>query len=146
MVQPNKRREKDVMKLLVSEYDVTLPNESNLSEFIVNFPGPKESPYEGVSKTSDKLISWLISDVLGSVASSRRSSWQLSVQVPKHRFHEQNIPSQYWWCVSWSHLHLDQDQCVLTLSIRLGRRCTNSKTYSTSFCLSCCCTLIQPTP
>lgn len=74
MVQPNKRREKDVMKLLVSEYDVTLPNESNLSEFIVNFPGPKESPYEGVSKTSDKLISWLISDVLGSVASSRRSS------------------------------------------------------------------------
>ncbi len=33
----NKRREKDVMKLLVSEYDITLPNESVMSEFIVKF-------------------------------------------------------------------------------------------------------------
>ena len=45
----NKRREKDVMKLLVSEYEVTLLNESNTSEFIVKFFGPKESYYEGVS-------------------------------------------------------------------------------------------------
>lgn len=45
----NKRRDKDVMKLLVSEYDVNLVNENNNSEFIVKFFGPQESPYEGVS-------------------------------------------------------------------------------------------------
>ena len=49
MVSTNKRREKDVMKLLVSEYDVTLTNENSNAEFIVKFIGPKESPYEGVS-------------------------------------------------------------------------------------------------
>ena len=49
MVSANKRREKDVMKLLVSEYEVTLVNEASTSEFIVKFQGPKESPYEGVS-------------------------------------------------------------------------------------------------
>ena len=40
MVTQNKRKEKDVMKLLVSQYDVHLPNESNNSEFIVKFNGP----------------------------------------------------------------------------------------------------------
>lgn len=45
----NKRRDKDVTKLLVSDFDVFLPNESNLSEFIVKFHGPSDSPYENVS-------------------------------------------------------------------------------------------------
>ncbi len=49
MVSQNKRREKDVMKLLVSQYEVHLPNESCTSEFIVKFNGPSDSPYEGVS-------------------------------------------------------------------------------------------------
>jgi hypothetical protein len=49
MVSANKRREKDVMKLLVSEYDVQLINENTNSEFIVKFAGPKDSAYEGVS-------------------------------------------------------------------------------------------------
>ncbi len=40
MVTANKRREKDVMKLLVSEYDVNLVNENTNSEFIVKFCGP----------------------------------------------------------------------------------------------------------
>jgi hypothetical protein len=38
------------MKLLVSQYDVHLPNESSNSEFIIKFKGPEDSPYEGVSK------------------------------------------------------------------------------------------------
>jgi ubiquitin-protein ligase len=38
------------MKLLVSDYDVHLVNENNMSEFIVKFFGPKESAYEEVSK------------------------------------------------------------------------------------------------
>jgi ubiquitin-conjugating enzyme E2 H len=53
MVTANKRREKDVMKLLVSDYDVNLTNENNSSDLVVDFNGPKDSPYEGVSNTSD---------------------------------------------------------------------------------------------
>ena len=44
----NKRRDKDVMKLLVSEYEVEMANENSNAEFFVKFHGPKESPYEGV--------------------------------------------------------------------------------------------------
>ena len=55
MVSANKRRDKDVMKLLVSEYEVNLINENNNSEFIVKFFGPQDSPYEGVSKASVML-------------------------------------------------------------------------------------------
>lgn len=52
----NKRREKDVMKLLVSEYEVVLLNEANNSEFLVKFFGPKDSPYEGVSIDTSILV------------------------------------------------------------------------------------------
>jgi hypothetical protein len=40
MVSANKRKDKDVMKLLVSEYEVNLVNENSNSEFIVKFFGP----------------------------------------------------------------------------------------------------------
>lgn len=50
MVSTNKRREKDIMKLLVSNYDVTVVNENTNNEFVVKFAGPKDSPYEGVSE------------------------------------------------------------------------------------------------
>lgn len=36
----NKRKEKDVMKLLVSAYDVEVVNEAANNEFIVKFMGP----------------------------------------------------------------------------------------------------------
>lgn len=45
----NKRREKDVMKLLVSDFEVEMASESSNNEFLVKFCGPKDSPYEGVS-------------------------------------------------------------------------------------------------
>ena len=46
----NKRREKDVMKLMMSgKYDVVLVNEESTQEFDVLFEGPPESHYEGVS-------------------------------------------------------------------------------------------------
>ena len=48
----NKRKEKDVMKLLVSDYNVQVVNEALNNEFIVKFIGPKDSPYEGVSSTN----------------------------------------------------------------------------------------------
>ena len=50
MDKANKRKDKDVMKLLVSEYEVHLANENSNSEFLVKFSGPKDSPYEGVSR------------------------------------------------------------------------------------------------
>ena len=45
----NKRKEKDVMKLLISDFQVQVINEHLNNEFIVKFLGPKDSPYEGVS-------------------------------------------------------------------------------------------------
>lgn len=42
----SKRKEKDVMKLLMSDYKVIRSNE-NPNDFTVEFPGPKDSFYEG---------------------------------------------------------------------------------------------------
>jgi ubiquitin-protein ligase len=47
----NKRREKDIMKLMVSDFEVVMaehPSNSFASEFFVKFQGPKDSPYEEV--------------------------------------------------------------------------------------------------
>eukprot|EP00123_Amoebidium_parasiticum_P020248 comp4592_c0_seq1/m.798 comp4592_c0_seq1/g.798 ORF comp4592_c0_seq1/g.798 comp4592_c0_seq1/m.798 type:complete len:189 (-) comp4592_c0_seq1:46-612(-) len=46
MSSPRRRIETDVMKLMMSDYEVELVNDSML-EFHVNFFGPKDSPYEG---------------------------------------------------------------------------------------------------
>ena len=43
-----KRLEKDITKLLMSNYNVVLVDENNLKEFFVIFNGPKDSSYEGV--------------------------------------------------------------------------------------------------
>jgi len=43
-----KRRDRDIMKLMMSNYKVTIPDEKNNSDFYVQFHGPKDSPYEGV--------------------------------------------------------------------------------------------------
>jgi ubiquitin-conjugating enzyme E2 H len=44
----NKRKEKDLMKLMMSNYEVTLTEENSQNEFFVIFYGPKETPYEEV--------------------------------------------------------------------------------------------------
>ncbi len=44
----NKRKEKDLMKLMMSNYEITLTDENNQNDLHVVFEGPKESPYEGV--------------------------------------------------------------------------------------------------
>ena len=36
----NKRRDRDVMKIMVSGYKVELPDETKMSELVVDFPGP----------------------------------------------------------------------------------------------------------
>ena len=46
----NKRKEKDVMKLMMSgKFEVRLLNEDSTSEFEVMFKGPEGSSYQGVS-------------------------------------------------------------------------------------------------
>ena len=45
--QVNKRRQKDIMNLALSKYDVQA-NEENGNELFVTFAGPKDSCYEGV--------------------------------------------------------------------------------------------------
>ena len=50
------RREKDVRRLLMSQYDVQLTNEDDTKDFRVVFYGPKDSPYEGVSAKMTTMI------------------------------------------------------------------------------------------
>ncbi|CDO54038.1 similar to Saccharomyces cerevisiae YEL012W UBC8 Ubiquitin-conjugating enzyme that negatively regulates gluconeogenesis by mediating the glucose-induced ubiquitination of fructose-1,6-bisphosphatase [Geotrichum candidum] len=46
MSSPKRRIETDVMKLLMSDFEVTLVND-NMQEFFVKFKGPEETPYTG---------------------------------------------------------------------------------------------------
>ncbi|XVE57914.1 hypothetical protein DITRI_Ditri04bG0128100 [Diplodiscus trichospermus] len=46
MSSPSKRREMDLMKLMMSDYKVEMINDG-MQEFYVEFNGPKESPYHG---------------------------------------------------------------------------------------------------
>ncbi|XP_030502272.2 ubiquitin-conjugating enzyme E2 5 [Cannabis sativa] len=45
MSSPSKRREMDLMKLMMSDYKVEMISDG-IQEFFVDFHGPKESPYE----------------------------------------------------------------------------------------------------
>ncbi|KAJ5051820.1 uncharacterized protein L3040_001591 [Drepanopeziza brunnea f. sp. 'multigermtubi'] len=47
MSSPRRRIETDVMKMLMSDYEVTLVNDNSKQEFYVRFKGPKETPFEG---------------------------------------------------------------------------------------------------
>lgn len=44
----NKRKERDLMKLMMSNYEVILADENNSNDLFVIFEGPKDSPYENV--------------------------------------------------------------------------------------------------
>lgn len=44
------------MKLLVSDYEVVMANEDSNNEFFVKFSGPKESPYEEVSRVGARSV------------------------------------------------------------------------------------------
>ncbi|KAL1589583.1 Ubiquitin-conjugating enzyme E2 8 [Cladosporium halotolerans] len=46
MSSPKRRIETDVMKMLMSDYEVTLVND-NMQEFYVRFKGPEETPFLG---------------------------------------------------------------------------------------------------
>lgn len=42
----NKRKDKDVMKLLISEYEVKILDEIRNNEFVIKMNGPINSPYD----------------------------------------------------------------------------------------------------
>ncbi|KAK9720780.1 ubiquitin-conjugating enzyme E2 H [Basidiobolus ranarum] len=46
MSSPRRRIETDVMKLLMSDYEVTLVND-NMQEFYIRFHGPEDTPFSG---------------------------------------------------------------------------------------------------
>lgn len=46
MSSPRRRIETDVMKMMMSDYEVTLVND-NMQEFYVVFKGPEETPFDG---------------------------------------------------------------------------------------------------
>ncbi|XP_010275656.1 PREDICTED: ubiquitin-conjugating enzyme E2 5-like isoform X1 [Nelumbo nucifera] len=46
MSSPSKRREMDLMKLMMSDYKVEMINDG-MQEFYVDFNGPSDSPYQG---------------------------------------------------------------------------------------------------
>jgi ubiquitin-conjugating enzyme E2 H len=47
MSSPSKRREMDLMKLLMADYELELSEENQASDFYVKFHGPSETAYEG---------------------------------------------------------------------------------------------------
>lgn len=49
MIPSSIRKDKDIAKLLMSNYDVHVIESSKMKEVHVVFKGPKESPYEEVS-------------------------------------------------------------------------------------------------
>ena len=42
------RKDRDVMKLMMSNYEVRITDENKNNDLYVLFHGPKDSPYEGV--------------------------------------------------------------------------------------------------
>ncbi|CAM9200856.1 unnamed protein product [Sphacelaria rigidula] len=46
-MSPSKRRDTDMMKLMMSDFEVHIPDESSMHDFLVAFPGPEDTPYQG---------------------------------------------------------------------------------------------------
>ena len=100
----NKRREKDVMKLMTSgKFDITLINEHSTQEFDVLFNGPKESPYEGVS-IKNRFLTFIF--LSGNMESSSHVARYVSVQIAKHWIQKPHFSSKYRRRVSF-HFFLD---------------------------------------
>lgn len=58
MSSPKRRIETDVMKMLMSDYEVTLVND-NMQEFYVRFKGPEESR-SAVLSQAHPIAKWTI--------------------------------------------------------------------------------------
>ena len=93
----NKRRDKDVMKIMVSGYKVELPDETRLQELIVDFPGPPDSPYVDVSFNLrlPQSFSDICSFLVGRLESAGNLAGAIPNQVAFDRLPEQDFPPEY---------------------------------------------------
>lgn len=71
----NKRKERDLMKLMMSNYEVTLADENNPNDLYVIFEGPKDSPYEGVI-----INIWI--KLIGNLESPCYNTRPVPIQIP----------------------------------------------------------------
>ena len=65
------------MRLMMSDYDVELTNEADLSDFTVLFHGPADTPYEGGARARPRRIG-------GSPLTRAPGSWKLHMQIPQN--------------------------------------------------------------
>ena len=106
MSSPKRRIETDVMKLMMSDYEVTLVND-NMQEFYVIFKGPAESKsiafhtfYCAPTPRDEGIwsLTWLSSNsaiLRRQMESPRRITRPISLQLAIHWLRQPNIPSQH---------------------------------------------------
>ena len=85
----NKRKEKDVTKLLVSDYEVKIVDDKTNNEMLIKMKGPQNSPYEGVSHIPS------LHSCIGGMGSSCDVTRLVPLQVSFNWFCQQDLSSQY---------------------------------------------------
>lgn len=97
MSSPKRRIETDVMKMMMSDYEVTLVND-NMQEFYVSFKGPSESEHLAIPRISHigESSNMHRSTVRrGPMESPRRTPRPVPLQIPVYRLRQQNLPPKY---------------------------------------------------
>ena len=84
------------MKMLMSDYEVTLVND-NMQEFYVRFKGPEESKYHPDSKLLSNLGSRMLTNTHSTlpwrpVEDPRRTTRSVPLQVAQHRLRQPHLP------------------------------------------------------
>jgi hypothetical protein len=104
MSSPKRRIETDVMKLMMSDYEVTLVND-NMQEFYVIFKGPQESkriPSILLYPTDLRRKSWSLTSGLSNsticrwqMESPRRAPGRVPLQVTLDRLRQPHLPPEH---------------------------------------------------
>ena len=97
MSSPKRRIETDVMKMLMSDYEVTLVND-NMQEFYVRFKGPEESASipQDVQFADEVYLTTFHSTIRWRpMEDPRRTARPIPLQEPKHRLCEPHISPEH---------------------------------------------------
>jgi len=94
MSSPKRRIETDVMKMLMSDYEVTLVND-NMQEFYVRFKGPDESRWKRYILTCRKIADHFPDSTIQrrNMEDPRRVTRSISLQKPEYWFRQQDLSS-----------------------------------------------------
>jgi hypothetical protein len=125
MSSPRRRIETDVMKMLMSDYEVTLVND-NMQEFYVRFKGPEETPFQGGA--------WKIHVELPDQYPYKSPSIGFVNRIFHPNIDELYVPSKHTSSCTgegaayaqdmMADCPTDQAPCVWTSSTKHGRQCT----------------------